>query len=211
VLIYLRADLNDMVLALLRPRDMAGANARRMIVALALATLPAVVAGFAFKDAVATVLRSPLLIAWTTVGFGVVLYAADRTMARARTLAEMTLPAALLIGLAQVIAIVPGVSRSGITMTAARLLGLARPAAARFSFLLSIPTIGGACLLGALDIAREPQPFLFADAALGAAIAFVAALASMGALMRWVERRSFLPFVLYRIALGAFLFAWLYA
>ncbi|MSO71413.1 MAG: undecaprenyl-diphosphate phosphatase [Alphaproteobacteria bacterium] len=210
VLIYLRDDLFGMTVAVCNPRDRSGEEDRRLAAALAVATVPAVFAGYFAKPYIETVLRSPELIAWTTLLFGAALYVADRVGPRLRRLRDISIPPAIIIGLAQCISLLPGVSRSGITMTAARVLGFERPAAARFSFLLSIPTIGGACVLGVRDILANSHSFAATDAALGALIAFVAALVSMNVLMRWVERRSFLPFVVYRLALGIGLMVWIY-
>ena len=115
-----------------------------------------------------------------------------------------------LIGFAQVLALIPGTSRSGITMTAGRFLGMERPEAARFSLLLSIPTIAGAGLLAGLDIWEAGDLQLGYDAALAAGLAFVAGLASIAAMMRWLQTSGFGPFVIYRIALGALLLWWVY-
>lgn len=208
VLLYLKDDVLSLIRVVF---DRKGPRGRQpLLLALVVATVPAVVLGFYAKPLIETVLRSPELIAWTTLIFGIVLYAADRFGPKRRRLDDIGLGHGIAIGLAQCLSLLPGVSRSGITMTAARALGFERTAAARFSFLLSIPTIAGACALGVRDIIETPQAFAASDAVLGAMIAFTAALLSMGALMRWVERRSFLPFVLYRVALGLGLMAWLY-
>jgi len=183
----------------------------RLTLYLVLATVPVVVVGFLAQDVVAGRFRSMALIGWTTLGFGLVLLLADRLGMRIRRLEHLTLGSALTIGLAQVLALVPGVSRSGITMTAARALGFERTAAARFSMLLSMPTIAGAGVLAGLELAERGDLALQRDAVLAAALAFVAALAAIAALMRWVERHSFTPFVAYRVALGAALLGWVYA
>jgi len=181
----------------------------RLLLQIVVATIPVVVLGIALKDIVANELRSPLIIAGTTIGFGVVLYFADRKGdAAERTLAGMTYRDALLIGLFQALALVPGVSRSGITMTAALFLAFSRTEAARFSLLMSIPTIIAAGLLGGLELWQSGDATLQADAVYAAALSFVAALLAIWAMMAWLRRFSFTPFVIYRLVLGAFLLLW---
>ncbi len=210
VLIYLRRDVGRLVAGafdLMRGRSNADT---RLLIHAAIATLPIVIVGYLAKDFVAGAARMVGLVAATTFAFGVLLYVADRLGASGRTAAGLTPAHALAIGMAQILALLPGTSRSGITMTMARALGYGRVEAARFSFLISIPTIAGAGLLATLDMAArgEFQPGL--DAALAALIAFAAAWAAMQALMHWVERHSFTPFVLYRLALGGALAVWLF-
>jgi len=117
---------------------------------------------------------------------------------------------ALFIGFAQVLALVPGTSRSGITMTAARLLGMERSEAARFSMLMSIPTILGAGLLSGLDLYKSGDIALGADALIAMGLSFVTALVAIWGLMAWLKHAGFTPFVLYRILLAAVLFYWIY-
>lgn len=210
VALYFRGDVAAMavgVLDIVRRRP--GGEARltgRVIVA----TIPVVVAGAALHDAVATDWRSPVVITATTALFGILLWAADRGRDdAAATVADLTWRGAVLIGLAQVLALVPGTSRSGVTMTAALVLGLRRAEAARFSLLLSIPTTAAAGVLAVRDLVRAGDAALQADAAVAAALAFVCAFAAIGALMRWLRRASFLPFVVYRLLLAAVLAAFL--
>lgn len=181
----------------------------RLLLQLALATLPVVVTGFFVKDLVAGDWRSPLLIASTTIGFGVLLYLADRKGETAeRGLAGMTYRDALLIGLLQALALVPGVSRSGITMTAALFLSFSRTEAARFSLLLAIPTTLAAGLLGGFELWQSGDAALQSDALYAALLSFLAALLAIWAMMRWLKKASFTPFVVYRLLLGAFLLFW---
>ena len=123
----------------------------------------------------------------------------------------MTWRDALWIGAAQALALVPGTSRSGITMTMARALGLARTEAARFSILMSIPVILGAGALQAADLMRAGDPVLTGDALVAAALSFVAALATVAVLMRWLKRATFLPLVIYRAGFGMVLLALVFA
>lgn len=166
---------------------------------LALATLPIVVCGFLAKDWVEDELRSVPVIAAATIGFGLLLAVADR---RHTDRSDVTWRDALFIGAMQVLALIPGTSRSGITITAALLLGLSRTRAARFSFLLSIPTIAGAGLLAALDLVEAQTGMDWAVLATGAALSGLAAYACISAFIALVERTGMMPYVVYRIVLG---------
>lgn len=206
VMLYFRHDVGRLAAgardAVLRRRS---AEAR-LLVQIAVATLPVVVAGFVLKDMIATDMRSPLLIAATTAGFGLLLFAADRRADDARGGIEtLSWTAVLLIGLAQALALVPGVSRSGITMTAALFLGLRRTDAARFSLLLSIPTTAAAGTLGAADLWQSGDAALQTDALVVAVFAFASAFAAIAGLMAWLRKASFLPFVVYRLVLATIL------
>jgi undecaprenyl-diphosphatase len=184
---------------------------RRLLAQLALGTAPVVAVGSLLAAAEATApLRSIAVIGWTTLIFGLLLYAADRWGPRTRRMEGMTFTGALVIGASQVLALVPGTSRSGITMTAARMLGFEREDAARFSMLLAIPTIVAAGSLAVYEIHQLGQAELGAYAVLGAVLAFVSAWLTIALLMRWLQRASFTPFVVYRCALGLFLLAYAY-
>ncbi|MDX1513652.1 MAG: undecaprenyl-diphosphate phosphatase [Gammaproteobacteria bacterium] len=169
-------------------------------------TLPVAIAGAGLEWFVPGGLRSPLLIAAATAGFGLLLWWADAAGGQARDERNMNWRDALVIGGLQILALIPGASRSGVTIMAGRALGLSRPAAARFSFLLSIPVIalaGGLKLVQALEAgAQTPWGALL----LGALVAFLSAYACIHFFLRLIERMSLLPFVIYRLALGAALF-----
>jgi undecaprenyl-diphosphatase len=183
----------------------------RLALYVVIATLPVVMGGLLLKGFVATEGRNALLIALTTIGFGGILWLADLNGKKdGRTPFEgMTPRAALVIGLAQILALIPGVSRSGITMTAALFLGYRRDAAARFSLLLSIPTTAAAGTLVGVDIWKSGDAALQLDAVVAAGLSFLAALAAIAALMAWLRRSTFAPFVIYRLVLGCALLAWL--
>ncbi|MEO0618872.1 MAG: undecaprenyl-diphosphate phosphatase [Pseudomonadota bacterium] len=177
----------------------------RLALMILVATLPAVAFGFYLKaSGLLESMRSIELIGWTAIIYAVLMYLADRFGPRLRAMEGMTFGAAMAIGVAQALALIPGTSRSGVTMTAARALGFERPEAARFSFLLGIPAIAGAGAFTVLELieAGEPVP---GDALLAAGLTFFSALAAIAFLMALVKRMSFLPFVLYRLALGAVL------
>lgn len=182
----------------------------RMALYILLATIPAVLFGIFLKTSgMGDNLRSVEVIAWNAVIFGILLYVADVIGKRLKRMEDMQLSPALVIGLAQAVALIPGTSRSGITMTAARFLGFDRPEAARFSFLLGIPAIAGAGAFVTLD-AMEAGIEISSDAILAAVLTFFAALAAIALLMAMVKRMSFLIFMVYRLALALVLFAMLY-
>jgi len=185
-------------------------NEARLALYVVIATLPAIAAGFAVHKWAGTSLRSLTVIAWTTLLFGMALWAADRWGARALRLAEMNWGRALIIGCAQMLALVPGTSRSGVTMTAARMLGFERDEAARFSLLIAMPVILGAATLAGLELVEAGSLQLTAAAALAAGLSLVAALGAIAAMMRWLARASFAPFVIYRLILGLVLLAAVY-
>lgn len=167
-----------------------------------LATLPVVIFGLLMKALVETDLRAPLVIAATTIVFGVLLLIADRHARRERDEYSISWRDALIIGLMQAIAIIPGTSRSGITMTAALMLGLTREASSRFSFLLSIPTILMSGGLVTLDLIRDDAPVDWQDMAIGALLSFITAYLCIHYFLRFIERMGMLPFALYRFLLG---------
>ena len=211
VLFYYREDLLRMADRWLR--SLAGAPAcddSRLVWYLALATVPAGVVGFLAGDFIEINLRTLPVISTTTLLFGVLLGIADRrTMATefARTLG---LTMAILIGCAQVLALVPGVSRSGVTMTAALLLGMDRQASARFSFLLSIPIIASAGLLKVWELVDGAAAVDWASLGLGALVSGLAAYFCIAIFLRLLNRVGFMPFVYYRIVLAAILYVfWL--
>lgn len=180
----------------------------RLFWQIAAATVPVVIAGLALRTLLGDAyFRSIAVIGWTMLLFGVVLWLADRLSMTVKRLEHMAFSEAMVIGLAQVLALIPGTSRSGITMTAARALGYERADAARFSLLLSIPTILAAGLLAGLDIYRSGDTALTEAALLAAALAFVSALVAIALMMAWLRRASFTPFVIYRVVLGVVLLA----
>ncbi len=178
---------------------------------IVLATIPAIIFGvFLDKIGFMDVVRSkPQVVAWNAIIFGTLLYVCDRYGATRNLMVNMNLPQALIIGVAQAIAIIPGTSRSGITMTAARALGFERSECARFAFLLGIPAIAGAGVLKLGDAMAEGVPITW-PMILTAILTFFVALGTIAFLMRIIRYTSFLPFAVYRIALGALLLGLLY-
>jgi undecaprenyl-diphosphatase len=204
VLFYFRDDLRVMIRAWLRSLGGAGVDPdARLAWAVLIGTIPVGLVGFLFSDEIETYLRSPMLIAATTAGFGIVLGAADRFGSRTRDEHSLQLKDVLLIGAAQALALVPGTSRSGITMTAGLALGLNRAAAARFSFLLSIPVIVLAGGLETLHLVSSPQPVVWRDLFLAVVLSAASAYLCITLFLKFLESRGMLPFVLYRLVLAA--------
>lgn len=182
----------------------------RMATYIAMATIPALAFGAILKfSGISDAIRGVEIVAFGAIFFGILLYVADLLGKRVKRMEDMTFAPAMIIGLAQAIALIPGTSRSGITITAARFLGFERGEAARFSFLLGIPAITAAGLFTAIEAVQQGGG-VPADALWAAFFTFFAALAAIAFLMALVKRTSFLVFVIYRIALGLLLFAMLY-
>jgi undecaprenyl-diphosphatase len=206
IVLYFRVDLFTMAMALLQPsrQDETSRERRRLSWFLVLATVPGVIAGLLFEEAAETSLRHPAMVAVTLSVAGLLLLLADRHDGRGRPFDTLRLKDALLIGLSQALAIVPGVSRSGITITAGLFRHLDRQAAVRFSFLLSAPIIFGA---GVYKIPEIVNNGLLADNLAAYSAGFVAAALSgylfIAFLMRFVKARSFAIFAYYRFALSA--------
>jgi len=156
-------------------------------------------------------LRSITVIGWSMLVFGILLYWMDQRAQTTRQLQDLTLRDAWILGLWQALALIPGTSRSGITITAARALGFERVDAARISLLLSMPIILAAAGYAGFGVVQGGQLSLGLDALVAAALAFLTALLAVALMMRWLRHASYTPFVIYRLALGAGLLYWLYA
>ncbi len=207
ILAYFRWDVRDLVIGFVtgQPRSADGDyRPRHLAWMIVLATLPAGLAGLLFKDWVETQARSALLVAGTTLVYGLLLGLADRVGKHAKAVGEIGWQAALLIGTAQALAIVPGTSRSGVTITAALLLGLTRPAAARFSFLLGIPVFTLAAAKQALDLVETGLPRAeMLPMAIGLVGSAVVGYAVIAWLLRWLRSHSLNVFMIYRVILAA--------
>lgn len=172
----------------------------RRLILLIVATLPAGIAGLLLEDLAETAFRHPAITATTLTVMGVLLWAVDRWVARARLLDDVRWSDALLIGIAQIAALVPGVSRSGATITAGRALGFTRESAAVFSFLMSGPIIGAAAIIKVPEAVREMGFSLPLIA--GVLAAALSSWAAIAILLRYVSRHSYGIFALYRVVLG---------
>ncbi len=202
---YFRRDIWQIANGWLRalPPGRLGNPEARLGWAIIVGVLPVVVVGLLLKDFVEANLRQAWIIALTTIVFGLLLGWADRRARRERSIARLGLRDALLIGLAQILALVPGTSRSGITMTAGLMLGLTREAAARFSFLLSIPTILGSSLLILRDVLTHPGTVDLAVLGSAVGLSALTAWACIHYFLAFIERIGMWPFVIYRLLLGA--------
>ena len=169
---------------------------------LAAASVPGGIAGFLLEKKAETVFRAPVLIATMLIVMGGLLYWADRRSAKTTGINQISFGSSLLIGISQALAIIPGVSRSGITMTTGLLLGLTREGSARFSFLLSAPIIFGAALVKLPQVISNPS-VLNINFMAGVLVSCLTGVASIGFLLRYVQTKDFLPFVWYRFILGA--------
>jgi undecaprenyl-diphosphatase len=169
---------------------------------LVAATIPGAIVGFLLEKKAETIFREPVLIATMLILLGVLLYRADRKGAKNIEMNRITFRTSLLIGLSQALAIIPGVSRSGITMTTGLLMGLTREGAARFSFLLSAPIIFGAALVKMPHLISNPSEITIYFI-IGTLVSFVTGILSIGFLLRYVQTNNFLPFAWYRFILGS--------
>ena len=207
VLLYFRKDIGRIVvtwLRSLRDRSLRGTTDARMGWLIIVGSIPIVVLGLLFQDSIETTFRDLRIIAIALVAFSLVLYWADRVGTGEREIEDLTVRHGLVYGLAQAMALVPGVSRSGGTITAGRFMGYSRAAAARYSFLLAVPAVLGSGFfqaaesLGAGGVSWGPT-------ALATVIAFGVGLAVISWLLRYLDHGSFTPFVVYRVVLGLLL------
>ena len=214
VLIYFREETAALTRGGLDTLMLKTSADRTLFLQIAAATVPIVVIGgiFALTGLIDAV-RSPVVIGWAFIIFGLFLWHADKSPAAKSDLRQLTWRDAMLIGAAQVIAVIPGSSRSGVTMTAARYLGWSRTEAARFSMLIAIPTILVSGLFAALSLASPSEPVATTAgvqsgptaALIVAALSFLSALAAIAVFMRLTRSMSFTPFVIYRIIIGVIL------
>jgi undecaprenyl-diphosphatase len=173
---------------------------------LILASVPGAAIGFLLEKKAETTFRDPTIIALMLILMGLVLLLADLKSTHKTGIKNLTLGTSFLIGLSQALAIIPGVSRSGITMSTGLILGLTREGTARFSFLLSTPIIFGAALVKLPTVASHPE-MITANFIIGMLVSCITGLLAIGFLLRYVQTRTFLPFVLYRFGLGALVLA----
>jgi len=212
VLIYFRKDVGGIISGFF---DLIGRKLNRnsaLALNLIIATPPALVlALFLNKFGYDIMLREPLIIAFTTIVFGVLLWISDIKGKEAITTEELTWKGAALMGFAQALALIPGTSRSGITMTTARFMNMTRVESARFSMLMSLPIIGAGGLYALLKLMTEPSGSAgLSDGLIVAGLSFIAAYACIALFMKWVSKIGFFPFMVYRLLLGAALLIWIF-
>lgn len=207
VLVYFRKDVLEMVTGFYNVKS-AGFQKSSFIL---IGSIPVIIVGFILSAIEPSFLCLLEITAWTTLIFGIVLWVADKKGSTDKTLDNMSVKDSLLIGLAQCLALIPGTSRSGITMTAARTLGYSRTEAAHFSMLLAIIAISGAGFLGILDIMESDDMRLGMDAIIAAFLAFLSGWIAIAVMMEWLKRATFTPFAIYRIILGIGLLGLIYS
>ena len=195
LLAYYWRDWLDMGMSLVDGRQMP----RRLLFMLVVASVPGAIIGVLLEKQAETIFRSPVLIATTLALMGIALWAGDSIGSKKRKMEDITFVDALLIGLSQALAIIPGVSRSGATITTSRLLGIDRADAANFSFLMATPIIAGAGLLEAHKLLHSG---LTADLGWGFVASAIFSLLAIVGLLRFVRTHSYQPFAIYRIILG---------
>lgn len=208
-LLYFRRDVADLVAGVFTGQAQGGAGGddsfypRKLAAAIVVGSIPAAIVGVLFKSWIESEARNPLLIAGTSIVFGLLLAFADHTGAKRRDLVEIGMIAGFAIGCAQALALVPGTSRSGITITAALLLGFRREGAARFAFLLFLPVSAGAALLEGHKLWKAGLPHAELVAfGIAIAVSAVVGYAVIAWLIGWLRRRSLDAFVVYRVLLG---------
>jgi undecaprenyl-diphosphatase len=198
VIVYFRRDLISMARGLL----VSGSADGRLAWQLILASIPLGLAGLFSADVVSTTLRTPAVIAATSAGFGIALWLVDRYRRGSRSERELGLGQALMIGLGQALALIPGTSRSGITMTVALALGMSREAAGRFSFLLAIPAIGMAATWQIIQFAQAPESLDFGALVPATLLAAATAFIAIALFLRLIGRIGMGAFAIYRVLLA---------
>jgi undecaprenyl-diphosphatase len=213
VIIYFWSDVRMGLLGI--PRLMRGkvdTQGAWLAMCLAIATVPVVIVGLILNlTGLDKMMRGVAVIGWTMLIFGVVLYWADQRGSNVKTAAQWSIRDAVIMGLWQVVALIPGTSRSGITITGGRLLGYARHDAAKLSMLMSIPTIMASGILLGAEVAMKADGAAARDGAIAAVFAFFAALLALSLMMRLLRTVSFTPYVIYRVILGIVLLVYAYS
>ena len=207
VVLYFRQEIAEMAVHWTKSFSGQHSKESRLAWMIALGSIPAGLIGFLLDDFVEAYLRSATVIASTTIVFGLLLWYVDSTAKQVKGEYQVTIKNVVVIGLAQILALIPGTSRSGITITAGLMVGLTRKAAARFSFLLSIPLIAGLGAYQTFKLTQQPDAVDWTAIGLGTLLSFVCAYACIHYFLILVEKIGMLPFVIYRLALGVILFA----
>ncbi len=201
-LVYFRKDLRQMVVPWL-DKGKGDEASRKLGLTLLIASIPAIIVGGILYNWVESSLRDIRIIAYATIGYGLLLWWADARFARSKVMGDMSLKAGVVIGLAQMLALVPGTSRSGITITVGRMLGFNTDTAARFSFLLSIPVIAAAGGFGMLRMFLNESSINWMQFGFAVLISAIAGWLFIAAFLALLQRIGLVPFVIYRLVLGA--------
>lgn len=201
-LVYFRSDLKKMIINLGSHKFLSKEN--NLTTSLIIAVIPILLSGFLLRDFVNLNLRNSEVIAYATIIFGILLYTAQLRKGK-EDLDSVNLKQALIIGLFQCLALIPGTSRSGITITAGLFLGLSATAASRFSFLLAIPTIGAIALAELIRVSFIDITGNGTELSIALIISFLVAYISIDMFLKLIDRIGFTPFVIYRLLLGGWL------
>jgi len=177
----------------------------RLVWYVVIGTIPAGLVGISMSETVETMLRSPIVIAAATIVFGLLLWIAQYFAKEDRNKEKITWRDAVIVGIFQALALIPGTSRSGITITAGLLFGLNRETSARFSFLLSVPLIAFAGLVKTADLFQSQEPVMWDAMAIGIVVSAIVAYLTIGWFLRLLDRVGLMPFVVYRLFLGVVL------
>lgn len=211
VLLYFRRDVLKMLFSV---KDLATGNVKadgaKLSLFVVLGSVPVIIAGFILNALEPDWIRSLYVMSGATIVFGIILWWADSKGSSERTLETMRYRDVLWIGLAQALALIPGTSRSGITMTAARVLGFSRSESAHYSLLLAIVAISGAGVLKGLDLIKDGNAALGFDVLIAVIVSFASSWLSIAVMMKFLEKSSFTVFAAYRVALGTLLLILLY-
>lgn len=203
VLLYFRADVQGLLRGTVQVLGRGNSSVEsRLALGIAIGTLPAAIAGWLFVDWIETNLRSPAVIVFTLSGYAILMMLADGFGRRDKSIADMSIRHALMIGVAQSLALIPGTSRSGVTITLGRFLGFERQDAARFSFLLAIPVILLASGFSLLNLLQSTAAVAWGQLATGVLVSAVVAYLSIEFFMRFVSRIGLMPFAIYRLLLA---------
>ena len=204
VCLYFRSDLMEIFNSAIQNRSLSNSL---LLKQLFISCIPTLLLGFILVDLIDAHLRTSVVIAVTTILFGVLLFLATLKNSHKTQIDEITLRDALLIGVAQSFALIPGTSRSGVTITAGLFLGLDNKTASKFSFLMAVPTIGAIAVYQLLTTDLEFLMQYFEINLLGLMISFIIAYFTIDFFIKFINRIGFLPFILYRIILGIALFS----
>ena len=209
VVLYFWNTIKNMIVALFKHKFLPKFEVENVRLAyfLVIATIPAIVIGGIMSSFGMDWVRSAKLIGWTLIIYGIILWYADSKFTSKKTLSEMKLSEALLVGFAQCLAFVPGTSRSGVTITMGRLLGFNRSEIAKFSMLLSIPSIMAAGILATYELLKVGAVEKLTEAYQSVGLSFIFSFIAIWGMMKWLQTKTFIPFVIYRIILGTLLLA----
>lgn len=212
VMVYFWRDILKMLCGLLSAcKGQMDHDGAKLTLYIIVGSIPVIIAGLGMHMLEPSWLLATEIVAWTTLAFGIILWIADKKAPTARDLEDMTLKDAIIIGLAQTLALIPGTSRSGITMTAGRFLGFSRSECAHYALLLGIIAISGAGTIAGISALETDNLAFGTDILLAIALSFVSGLIAIALMMKWLARSSFTPFAIYRVILGIGLLALIYS